>query len=214
MHRRIIASHEDYCALDSLSRRSSFSFISVPQRYPPRPPLATTRWQGTRMAKGFAAMARPTARAAPGWPRALLPGHRSWSCRAVSPAPGHKSAFENRCTLTCPAPPWGRAQPQGEAGYVCMYRFSKSDLCPGAGDPARRDQELWPGSRTRRPFLKGRRGHRAGPWPGNPFAPLVPCHRVVAKGSLGWSLRGTEMKEKLLPVWRGNRVHQEPLVRR
>jgi len=32
----------------------------------------------------------------------------------------------------------------------------------------------------------------------NPFAILVPCHRVVAKGSLGGYLWGTEMKEKLL----------------
>ncbi|MFZ3149569.1 MAG: hypothetical protein WA137_11070, partial [Methanothrix sp.] len=49
-----------FSVLDLLSRRSSFSFISVPQRYPPKPVFATTRWQGTRMAKGFAAMARPT----------------------------------------------------------------------------------------------------------------------------------------------------------
>jgi O-6-methylguanine DNA methyltransferase len=32
----------------------------------------------------------------------------------------------------------------------------------------------------------------------NPFAILVPCHRVVAKGGLGGYLWGTEMKEKLL----------------
>ncbi|MCX6677038.1 MAG: MGMT family protein [Methanothrix sp.] len=32
----------------------------------------------------------------------------------------------------------------------------------------------------------------------NPFAILVPCHRVVAKGGLGGYLWGKEMKEKLL----------------
>jgi O-6-methylguanine DNA methyltransferase len=32
----------------------------------------------------------------------------------------------------------------------------------------------------------------------NPFAILVPCHRVVAKKGLGGYLWGTEMKEKLL----------------
>lgn len=32
----------------------------------------------------------------------------------------------------------------------------------------------------------------------NPFAILVPCHRVVAKGGLGGYLWGIEMKEKLL----------------
>ncbi|MCK9440604.1 MAG: MGMT family protein [Methanothrix sp.] len=32
----------------------------------------------------------------------------------------------------------------------------------------------------------------------NPFAILVPCHRVVAKNGLGGYLWGTEMKEKLL----------------
>jgi methylated-DNA-[protein]-cysteine S-methyltransferase len=32
----------------------------------------------------------------------------------------------------------------------------------------------------------------------NPFAILVPCHRVVAKKGLGGFLWGTEMKEKLL----------------
>jgi O-6-methylguanine DNA methyltransferase len=32
----------------------------------------------------------------------------------------------------------------------------------------------------------------------NPFAILVPCHRVVAKTGLGGYLWGTEMKEKLL----------------
>ena len=31
----------------------------------------------------------------------------------------------------------------------------------------------------------------------NPFAILVPCHRVVAKGGLGGYLWGIEMKEKL-----------------
>lgn len=34
----------------------------------------------------------------------------------------------------------------------------------------------------------------------NPFAILVPCHRVVAKGGLGGYLWGTEMKEKLLTL--------------
>lgn len=32
----------------------------------------------------------------------------------------------------------------------------------------------------------------------NPFAILVPCHRVVAKNGLGGYFWGTEMKEKLL----------------
>jgi len=32
----------------------------------------------------------------------------------------------------------------------------------------------------------------------NPFAILVPCHRVVARSGLGGYLWGTEMKEKLL----------------
>ena len=37
--------------------------------YPPmRPPLATTRWQGTTIGAGFRLMAFPTARAAPGRP--------------------------------------------------------------------------------------------------------------------------------------------------
>ena len=36
----------------------------------------------------------------------------------------------------------------------------------------------------------------------NPFAILVPCHRVVAKGGLGGYLWGTEMKEKLLRLER------------
>lgn len=36
----------------------------------------------------------------------------------------------------------------------------------------------------------------------NPFAILVPCHRVVAKGGLGGYLWGTEMKEKLLHLER------------
>ena len=37
---------------------------------------------------------------------------------------------------------------------------------------------------------------------GNPFAILVPCHRVVAKRGLGGYLWGTEMKEKLLRLER------------
>jgi methylated-DNA-[protein]-cysteine S-methyltransferase len=36
----------------------------------------------------------------------------------------------------------------------------------------------------------------------NPFAILVPCHRVVAKGGLGGYLWGREMKEKLLHLER------------
>ena len=36
----------------------------------------------------------------------------------------------------------------------------------------------------------------------NPFAVLVPCHRVVAKKGLGGYLWGTEMKEKLLRLER------------
>ena len=36
----------------------------------------------------------------------------------------------------------------------------------------------------------------------NPFAILVPCHRVVAKKGLGGYLWGTEMKEKLLRLER------------
>ena len=36
----------------------------------------------------------------------------------------------------------------------------------------------------------------------NPFAILVPCHRVVAKMGLGGYLWGTEMKEKLLRLER------------
>ena len=32
----------------------------------------------------------------------------------------------------------------------------------------------------------------------NPFAILVPCHRVVARGGLGGYAWGTEIKEKLL----------------
>ena len=36
----------------------------------------------------------------------------------------------------------------------------------------------------------------------NPFAILVPCHRVVAKKGLGGYLWGTEMKEKLLHLER------------
>ncbi|MDD1748593.1 MAG: MGMT family protein [Methanothrix sp.] len=38
----------------------------------------------------------------------------------------------------------------------------------------------------------------------NPFAILVPCHRVVAKSGLGGYLWGKEMKEKLLRLERGN----------
>lgn len=36
----------------------------------------------------------------------------------------------------------------------------------------------------------------------NPFAILVPCHRVVARMGLGGYLWGTEMKEKLLSLER------------
>jgi O-6-methylguanine DNA methyltransferase len=36
----------------------------------------------------------------------------------------------------------------------------------------------------------------------NPFAILVPCHRVVARDGLGGYLWGTEMKEKLLSLER------------
>jgi len=36
----------------------------------------------------------------------------------------------------------------------------------------------------------------------NPFAILVPCHRVVAKGGLGGYLWGKEMKEKMLSLER------------
>ncbi|MHB8119095.1 MAG: methylated-DNA--[protein]-cysteine S-methyltransferase [Methanothrix sp.] len=36
----------------------------------------------------------------------------------------------------------------------------------------------------------------------NPFAILVPCHRVVAKNGLGGYLWGTKMKEKLLRLER------------
>ena len=36
----------------------------------------------------------------------------------------------------------------------------------------------------------------------NPFAILVPCHRVVANSGLGGYLWGTEMKEKLLRLER------------
>lgn len=39
----------------------------------------------------------------------------------------------------------------------------------------------------------------------NPFAILVPCHRVVAKGGLGGYLWGTEMKEKILSLERKNK---------
>ncbi|MEI8004338.1 MAG: MGMT family protein, partial [Methanothrix sp.] len=36
----------------------------------------------------------------------------------------------------------------------------------------------------------------------NPFAILVPCHRVVARNGPGGYLWGTEMKEKLLTLER------------
>jgi O-6-methylguanine DNA methyltransferase len=36
----------------------------------------------------------------------------------------------------------------------------------------------------------------------NPFAILVPCHRVVSKGGLGGYAWGKEMKEKLLRMER------------
>jgi methylated-DNA-[protein]-cysteine S-methyltransferase len=38
----------------------------------------------------------------------------------------------------------------------------------------------------------------------NPFAILVPCHRVVAKNGLGGYLWGTEMKKKILCLERKN----------
>jgi O-6-methylguanine DNA methyltransferase len=41
----------------------------------------------------------------------------------------------------------------------------------------------------------------------NPFAILVPCHRVVAGGGLGGYLWGTEMKEKLLRLEREKGIH-------
>jgi methylated-DNA-[protein]-cysteine S-methyltransferase len=47
----------------------------------------------------------------------------------------------------------------------------------------------------------------------NPFAILVPCHRVVAKGGLGGYLWGTEMKVKLLSLERES-VRKNPSVRR
>ena len=40
----------------------------------------------------------------------------------------------------------------------------------------------------------------------NPFAILVPCHRVVAKKGLGGYLWGTEMKEKLLRLERESSI--------
>jgi O-6-methylguanine DNA methyltransferase len=40
----------------------------------------------------------------------------------------------------------------------------------------------------------------------NPFAILVPCHRVVAKKGLGGYAWGREMKEKLLRLERGSCV--------
>ncbi len=40
----------------------------------------------------------------------------------------------------------------------------------------------------------------------NPFAILVPCHRVVARGGLGGYLWGTEMKEKLLCLEKESRA--------
>lgn len=40
----------------------------------------------------------------------------------------------------------------------------------------------------------------------NPFAILVPCHRVVAKTGLGGFFWGKEMKEKLLRLERGSCV--------
>ena len=40
----------------------------------------------------------------------------------------------------------------------------------------------------------------------NPFAILVPCHRVVAKKGLGGYLWGTEMKEKLLRLERKSSI--------
>jgi methylated-DNA-[protein]-cysteine S-methyltransferase len=40
----------------------------------------------------------------------------------------------------------------------------------------------------------------------NPFAILVPCHRVVAKKGLGGYAWGTEMKEKLLRLESGSCV--------
>ena len=40
----------------------------------------------------------------------------------------------------------------------------------------------------------------------NPFAILVPCHRVVARSGLGGYLWGTEIKEKLLRLESGSGV--------
>ncbi|MBR9681853.1 MAG: MGMT family protein [Candidatus Altiarchaeota archaeon] len=34
----------------------------------------------------------------------------------------------------------------------------------------------------------------------NPFAPFVPCHRVVAKNGIGGFASGTEVKKKLLEL--------------
>ena len=47
----------------------------------------------------------------------------------------------------------------------------------------------------------------------NPFAILVPCHRVVAKTGLGGYLWGTEMKEKLLRL-ESKSSTENPSVRR
>ena len=81
-----------------------------------------------------------------------------------------------------------------------MHRFSKADLCTGAGDTARRDHDLWPGSSARGQAGAARAVGRA--MAANPFAILVPCHRVVARSGLGGYLWGTEMKEKLLRLER------------
>jgi methylated-DNA-[protein]-cysteine S-methyltransferase len=40
----------------------------------------------------------------------------------------------------------------------------------------------------------------------NPFAILVPCHRVVAKKGLGGYLWGIEMKERLLSLERESSI--------
>jgi methylated-DNA-[protein]-cysteine S-methyltransferase len=42
----------------------------------------------------------------------------------------------------------------------------------------------------------------------NPFAILVPCHRVVAKKGLGGYLWGSEMKEKLLRLERDTSIRK------
>jgi len=41
---------------------------------------------------------------------------------------------------------------------------------------------------------------------GNPFAIIVPCHRVVARGGLGGFAWGTEVKKRLLEVEAGGRA--------